>query len=49
MFPIKHYENTPIKYKEIFTSKTENFPIKIIDMFHISAQNIDCDLFLSRN
>ena len=31
------------KYIENFTSKkTENFQIKISDMFHISAQNIDC-------
>ena len=31
------------KYIENFTSKkTENFQIKISDIFHISAQNIDC-------
>ena len=30
------------KYIENFTSKTENFQIKNSDIFHISAQNIDC-------
>ena len=31
------------KYVENFTSKkTENFQIKNSDIFHISAQNIDC-------
>ena len=32
------------KYIENFTSKTENFQIKKkkTDIFHISAQNIDC-------
>ena len=30
------------KYIEISTPKTENFQIKISDIFHISAQNIDC-------
>ena len=31
------------KYIEKFISKnTENFQIKISDIFHISAQNIDC-------
>ena len=29
------------KYIENFISKTENFQIKISDIFHISAQNID--------
>ena len=29
-------------YIENFTSKTENFQIKNSDIFHISAQNIDC-------
>ena len=33
-----HYENTPI---EISSPKTENFPIKSSDIFHISAKNID--------
>ena len=30
------------KYTENFTIKTENFQIKSSDIFHISAQNIDC-------
>ena len=42
------------KYTEKFTTKeNENFQIKNSDIFHISAQNIDCgysqSLFLSRN
>ena len=36
-----------LKYIENFTSKkTENFQIKISDIFHISAQNIDCGYLL---
>ena len=27
---------------KISSPKTENFPIKTSDIFHISAQNIDC-------
>ena len=30
------------KYAEIFITKNENFQIKNSDIFHISAQNIDC-------
>ena len=30
------------KYTENFTTKNENFQIKKNDIFHISAQNIDC-------
>ena len=30
------------KYIENFTTKKENFQIKSSDIFHISAQNIDC-------
>ena len=38
-----HYENTPIQiYWKFHFQKTENFQIKISDIFHISAQNIDC-------
>ena len=39
-----HYENTPIKYTENFTAKKKNesFQKKNSDIFHISAQNIDC-------
>ena len=29
-------------YWKIFPAKNENFQINISDMFHISAQNIDC-------
>ena len=45
------------RYIEISSPKTENFQIKNSDIFHISAQNIDCgysleysqSMFLSRN
>ena len=38
-----HYENTPIQiYRKFHLQKTENFQIKISDIFHITAQNIDC-------
>ena len=38
-----HYENSPIQiYKKISPPKTENFQMKNSDIFHISAQNIDC-------
>ena len=30
------------KYTENFTTKNENFQMKNSDVFHISAQNIDC-------
>ena len=42
--PLSHYENTPIKkYNENFTTKKlVNFQIKNSNIFHISAQNIDC-------
>ena len=30
------------KYIERFTTKKENYQIKNSDIFHISAQNIDC-------
>ena len=40
------------KYIEYFNSKkkkkTENFQIKNTDIFHISAQNIDCGYLLER-
>ena len=39
----KHYENTPIQiYGKFHLRKTENFQLKNSDIFHISAQNIDC-------
>ena len=31
---------------KIFPPKNENFQIKISDIFHISAQNIDCEYSL---
>ena len=34
------------KYIENFTTKNENFLIKILIFFHISAQNIDCGYLL---
>ena len=38
-----HYENTPILiYCKFQLQKTENFQMKNSDIFHISAQNIDC-------
>ena len=40
---LSHYENTPIQlYWKFHHQKTENFQIKNSDIFHISAQNIDC-------
>ena len=40
---VVHYENTPIQiYGKFHLRKTENFQIKNSDIFHISAQNIDC-------
>ena len=38
-----HYENMPIQiYKKKSPPKTENFQIKKADIFHVSAQNMDC-------
>ena len=38
-----HYENTPIQiYWKFYYQKNENYRIKNSDIFHISAQNIDC-------
>ena len=38
-----HYENKPIQILKILPPKNENFQItKKSDIFHISAQNIDC-------
>ena len=40
---VRHYENMPIQiYWEVYNRKKENFQIKKSDIFHISAQNIDC-------
>ena len=42
-----HYENTPIQiYRNFHLQKPENFQIKNSDIFHISAQNIDCGYLL---
>ena len=38
-----HYENTPIQiYRKFPLIKLKNIQIKNSDIFHISAQNIDC-------
>ena len=37
-----HIENTPIQIYANFTSKNWKFSDKKSDIFHISAQNIDC-------
>ena len=38
-----HYENMPIQiYWKVNHRKTENFQTKNSNIFHISAQNIDC-------
>ena len=50
-----HYENTPIKkYRKFHLQKLKTFRYKNSDIFHISAQNIDCgtsthNLCLSKN
>ena len=39
----QHYENTPIQiYWKIYHQKMKIFNLKNSDIFHISAQNIDC-------
>ena len=39
----RHYENTPIQiYWKFYNHKLANFQIKKSNIFHISAQNIDC-------
>ena len=38
-----HYENTPIQiYRTFYLQKLKQIRIKTSDIFHISAQNIDC-------
>ena len=38
-----HYENAPLQiYRKFHLQKLKFFQIKISDIFHISAQNIDC-------
>ena len=46
LFLIYHYETCLFKYTENFTTKNERFQIKNSDIFHISAQNIDCGYVL---
>ena len=42
-FLLSHYENLPIQiYRKFHLQKLKNFQIKNSDIFHISAQNIDC-------
>ena len=39
----QHYENTPIQtYRKFYLQKVKLFRKIISDIFHISAQNIDC-------
>ena len=38
-----HYENMPIQIYWKFYHQKEKFSDKNSDIFHISAQNIDCD------
>ena len=43
MSDLWHNENMPIQtYWKFYNQKKENFQIKNSDIFHISAQNIDC-------
>ena len=38
-----HYENTPIQiYRKFHLQKLKIFRLKNSDIFHISAQNVDC-------
>ena len=38
-----HYKNIHIQiYWKFYNKKNEKFQIKMFDIFHISAQNIDC-------
>ena len=42
---LSHYENTPIQkhaYSKILQPKRGKFPDKNYDIFHNSAQNLDC-------
>ena len=40
--PAKHYENTHIQIYRKFHLQNRKFSCKTSDIFHISAQNIDC-------
>ena len=48
-----HYETCLFKYMKILLPKYEHFHLRKSDLFHISAQNIDCgylqSMFFSRN
>ena len=47
LYAERHYDNTPIKNIENFTSKNCNFSDKKnSDIFRISAKNIDCGYLL---
>ena len=42
-FVSSHYENMPIQiYRKLYNQKRKKNQIKISDIFHISAQTIDC-------
>ena len=44
---LEHYQNTPIQiYWKFYHQKMKIFQIKKSDIFHISAQNIDCGYLL---
>ena len=40
--PKLHYENSSIQIFRKFHLEKQNFQLKNADIFHISAQNIDC-------
>ena len=44
---MRHNANTPVQYTMIFHGcKNDKFQLKILDIFLISAQNIDCGYML---
>ena len=46
---LSHYENKPIQiYWKFYNKKKWKFSDKNLDIFHISAQNIDCGYSLER-
>ena len=47
-FAALYYENKPIQITENFNTKKWKFLDKNSDIFHISAQNIDCEYMLER-
>ena len=42
----RHYKTCLFKYIENFSTKNSKFSDKSFDIFHISAQNIDCGYLL---